>query len=228
MKKFDDSERIHISAIKQYAYCKRRFGLMFIDCEWGSNYKIIEGDIMHEKVDDPFIKEKRKDVIISRSVPVFSKSLDLYGIADAVEFIKNSEGTRIQGKKDLWGINPIEYKNGKPEKSNADNLQLCAQAIALEEMFGCQIYSGEIFYGSIKRRIKIELTDDLKGRVRDIVEEIRYLFSRQIVPQKPENQNCALCSLIDICMPEIFTKRKTNKQQIYNLIKEEINAKIIK
>lgn len=116
MKKFDEIERLPISSLKQFIYCQRRFALMYIECEWRSNYKIVEGDILHERVDDPFFNEKRKDIHVSRSVPVYSNDLNLYGVADIIEFIKDAQGIEIPGKKGLWKINPIEYKNGEPEK----------------------------------------------------------------------------------------------------------------
>ena len=99
MKKSDEYDRMPISSLKQYIYCKRRFALMYINCEWGSNYKIVEGDILHSRVNDPFFNEKRGDVYISRSVPVYSEKLNLYGVADIVEFIRDVDGIKLPGKK---------------------------------------------------------------------------------------------------------------------------------
>lgn len=208
-----------LSAIKQFVYCQRRFALMYIECEWGSNYKIVEGDILHEKVDDAFFNEKRGDVHISRSVPIYSEELNIYGVADIVEFIKDSEGIRIPGKLGLWKINPLEYKNGKPEKSGADNFQLCAQAMCLEEMFKTRINSGDIYYGKIKRRVAVELTKEMKESVITQVDNMMKLIQSQKIPSKPINQNCNLCSLIDICMPEVISKQKDIKGQIANLMR---------
>ena len=222
MKKFDDFERLPLSALKQFVYCKRRFALMHIECEWDSNYKIAEGDILHQRVDDPFFNEKRGDVHISRSVPIFSNSLNLYGVADIVEFIKDEQGIRILGKKGLWRINPLEYKNGKPEKSNADNFQLCAQAMCLEEMFQTEIKCGDIFYGKIKRRVLIEFSKDLKEDVKIQVKNMQQLLLCQEVPFKAVDQNCNLCSLVNICMPDIYDKHKNTKEQISSLIRRDL------
>ena len=221
-------ERMPISSLKQFIYCQRRYALMYIDCEWGSNYKIVEGDILHQRVDDPLMNEKRGDVHISRSVPVFSDRLNLYGVADILEFIKDEEGIRISNKTCLWRINPIEYKNGKPEKSNSDNFQLCAQAMCLEEMFQMEINSGEIFYGKIKRRVSIKFTNELRSEVCVQIEHMHNLLLNQEIPPKPQNQNCSLCSLVDICMPGIFIKKKTFKDQIAGLMRGERNEKTIK
>ena len=203
MKKSDEYDRMPISSLKQYIYCKRRFALMYINCEWGSNYKIVEGDILHSRVNDPYYNEKRGDVYISRSVPVYSEKLNLYGVADIVEFIRDDDGIKLPGKKGTWRINPIEYKNGKPEKTNSDNYQLCAQALCLEEMFNIEINKGDIYYGKIKRRIEVELTEELKSDVRKKLSEMSELLMKQEIPQKPQKQNCSLCSLYDICIPSV-------------------------
>lgn len=192
---------------------------MHIDCQWSSNYKIVEGDFLHKKVDDPFFNEKRGNIHIGRSIPVFSEILSLYGIADIVEFIKDDSGAKIDSKLGRWRINPIEYKNGKPEKSNADNYQLCAVAICLEEMFGATILSGDIYYGKIKRRVLVNLTMELKNSVLESISEIKTLLYNQKIPKKPENQNCSLCSMIDICMPTIFSNKLKNKEKIDMLLK---------
>lgn len=221
MKKFDEIERMPISSLKQFVYCPRRFALMYIECEWGSNYKIVEGDILHERVDDPFFNEKRGDVHISRSVPIYSNTLNLYGVADIVEFIKEPQGVEIKGKKGFWRINPLEYKNGKPEKSNADNFQLCAQAMCLEEMFHTKINQGDIFYGKIKRRVVVEFTEELRNSVVDQVEKMNTLLVKQVIPLKSKKQNCNLCSLIDICIPEVSGIETNFKNQMARLMKEK-------
>jgi CRISPR-associated exonuclease Cas4 len=221
MKKFDIFDRLSISAIKQYVYCKRRFALMFIDSEWGSNYKIVEGDIFHGKVDDPFFNEKRGDRHISRSVPVYSKRLNLYGVADIVEFISDDNGVEILGKNGLWRINPLEYKNGKPENSGADNYQLCAQAMCLEEMFGLKIKSGDVYYGKLRKRVTVLLAEELKQRTIAIIEEINSLLIEQEIPPRPDGQNCNNCSLVDICVPVIFDKKNSNRTQIERLLKKD-------
>lgn len=218
MKKFNN-DKLLISSLKQYIYCKRRFSLMFIDCEWGSNYKIIEGDFLHERVNNPFFNEKRCDIINSRSVPVFSERLNLYGIADIVEFIKDEEGVKIDPKPGLWKINPIEYKNGKPENSSADNYQLCAVAMCLEEMFNTSIHSGDIYYGKLKRRINVELTAELKSKTEVIINEMQDVLNNQLILVKSQDQNCNLCSMIDICLPNIFDNQGTLKNRIFAMLK---------
>ncbi len=196
-----------ISGIKQFIYCKRRYCLMNIDLEWDSNFKIAEGDLLHKRVDDPYFNESRKDIYVSRSVPVFSDKLNIYGIADILEFVKNDDGIKLKGKRSKYLINPIEYKNGKPEENLSDNFQLCAIALCLEEMFSCHIEYGDIFYGKLKRRKKIIFDENLRQDVKAALGEMqRLLDNAEIVPPKP-GQNCSLCSLINICQPSICKSR---------------------
>ena len=222
----EDAERIPISAIKQFAYCKRRFALMFIDREWESNYKIVEGDILHEKVDDPFIKESRGDLFRSRSVPVYSDCYNIQGICDIIEFIRSNDtssdtssnesnaGVKVGNKKGLWLINPIDYKNGKPEKSDADYYQLCAVALCLEEMFSTRIPSGDIYYGKLRRRVPVVFSDDLREKVAAAIEGISELLREQTIPSKAIDQNCSLCSLQNICMPGLFGRRGSVRKAV--------------
>ncbi len=193
---------------------------MYLECEWGNNYKIVEGDLLHQRADDPNFNEKRGAIYISRSVPIFSNKLNLYGVADIVEFIQNEKGIKIPRKKGLWEINPVEYKNGKPEKSNADNYQLCAQVMCLEEMFQTEIKSGDIFYGKIKRRVTVEITEELKEEVKVQVKNMNDLLLNQKVPNKSKDQICSLCSLINTCIPSVFNKQKKLKDRISILMKE--------
>lgn len=219
MKKFDEDERLPISSLKQFIYCKRRFALMYLNCDWGENYKIAEGDLLHKRVDDPYFNEKRGDVHTSRSVPVFSDRLNLYGVADMIEFIKHENGIELPHKKERWKVNLVEYKNGKPEKSQADKFQLCAQALCLEEMFDTTIESGDIFYGKIRRRVKVELTDHLKDQVSIQVDNMKTLLKNQKIPVRDQAQNCSLCSLLDVCIPSAFGKQKKVLEQIALLMK---------
>ncbi|MEA4815310.1 MAG: CRISPR-associated protein Cas4 [Lachnospiraceae bacterium] len=200
----EETERIPISSIKQFIYCKRRFALMFVDAQWKNNYKIVEGDLLHQKADNPFLKESRGDLFRSRSVPVYSDRFNIQGVCDIIEFTKCDDGVKIGNKRGLWLINPIEYKNGKPEESEADFCQLCAAAMCLEEMFHTTIKTGDIYYGKLKRRQTIEFSDSLRNKVVWAIDNIAEIIQSQQIPSKPEGQNCSLCSLQDICMPKIF------------------------
>jgi CRISPR-associated exonuclease Cas4 len=176
------------------------------------------GTQFYELIEVAF-NEKRGDKYYSRSVPVFSNRLNLYGVADIVEFLRDDSGVDIKTQKGLWRINPIEYKNGKPEKSGADALQLCAVAICLEEMFQTEIPSGEVYYGKLRRRINVPLTAELRSQLEVIIKEINALLDSAVIPPKPDNQNCSLCSLANICVPSIFDFKDSNTVRINRLMK---------
>ena len=216
-----DNERIPVSAIKQYVYCRRRFGLMFVDREWSDNYKIVEGDLLHMKVNDPFFNEKRRDLYRSRSVPVYSDKLNLHGVADIIEFTQDDKGVELKGRKGLWSINPIDYKNGKPELSQADECQLCAVALCLEEMFSTNILMGSLYFGKLRKRVEVVFTNELRTKTIEAVMDIRKMLDGSSIPGKTEGQNCSLCSLADICLPRAANKAPSNKRIIENLLKKE-------
>lgn len=211
MSLFEIDNYIPISFIKQYVYCPHRFSLIAVENLWGNNFKIIEGNIVHEKVNNPFLKEKRKDIIISRSVPVYSKTYNLYGIVDLIEFHKDINGVSLPKRKDKWIIFPIEYKNGKEENSQSDSFQLCAEVLCLEEIFNTKITSGAIYYNATKKRKNIEFTDELKNKTLSIITEMKYIINNNIIVAKKEDQNCSLCSLYEQCIPSILN----NSQEEY-------------
>ena len=122
-------------------------------------------------------------------------------------------------KPGLWRINPVEYKNGKPEKSSADNFQLCAQALCLEEMFSAEIDAGDIYYGKLRKRVNVPLTKEFKRQTTDIISEINALLDNSAITPKPDNQNCSLCSLKNICVPAIFDSKSSNRIRIERELK---------
>jgi CRISPR-associated exonuclease Cas4 len=198
---------------------------MMIDGEWGSNYKIVQGDLLHEKVDNPFYDEKRGDVFRSRSVPVYSDTLNIYGVCDMVEFEKSETGVNIGTREGLWNLKPVEYKNGTREKSGADELQLLAQAVCLEEMFGVKIETGSIFYGKNKRRTEVDFNEQRRDQLAEIIAMMNQVIIKTELLRVPENQNCSLCSLIEICLPRAFKKKRTIEKQIKSLVSQgNINA----
>ncbi|MEG1991124.1 MAG: CRISPR-associated protein Cas4 [Christensenella sp.] len=196
---YDDS--VPVSALKQFKYCKRRFSLMYVEARWQENFKITEGNFLHERVDNPFVKEKRGDVILCRSVPVYSRRLQLYGIADLIELHKDAMGCPVKGHRGKFSILPLDYKNGKQEKSGADEVQLCAIAMCLEEMFQTCVGSGAIFYGKTRRRTEVVFDAGLRAETEAVIAEILNTLNNNIVYAVPKEQNCNLCSLVNICLP---------------------------
>lgn len=181
----------------------------------------MEGNLLHENCHDGYSSESRKDVLISRGMPVFSRSLGASGECDIVEFRTSADGVSLFGREGLYTVYPVEYKHGEPKDSEIDILQLVAQAICLEEMLSCTISDGAIFYGKIKRRQKVVLTQERKEQVRSLFAEMQGLFQRGYVPKVKPAKSCNACSLKNLCLPKLCKIKSVRDYLEQNLGVEE-------
>jgi len=198
---YQPDELLPLSGIQHFCFCRRQWALIHIERQWHENVLTVEGKLLHNRVDNPFFTEARKGVIITRSMPVASYRLGLYGVCDVVEFIQSPDGVNLHGREGSFQPAPVEYKRGKPKKNRCDEVQLCAQAICLEEMMSIQITFGYLYYGEIRHRVEIELTDELRQLVSKYSEEMHSYFERGYTPKVKPSKACKSCSLEDICMP---------------------------
>ncbi|MBS6106878.1 CRISPR-associated protein Cas4 [Anaerococcus sp.] len=198
-----------LSGIQHFYFCKRQWALIHIEQAWSDNSFTAEGNELHEITDDPYLKEKRKNIIISRAIPVSSKDLGLSGILDTVEFIKSDKGIEIANKKGLWMPNVVEYKRGKAKKDNRDAVQVAAQVMCLEEKYNIQIESADLFYFSTKKRETIAITNQLKDEVRIMANQMHTMYENKLTPDAEYFKNCTMCSLYDLCMPRLTKKKKS-------------------
>lgn len=198
-----------LSGIQHFYFCKRQWALIHIEQVWSDNSFTAEGNKLHEITDDPYLKEKRKNIIISRAIPVSSKDLGLSGILDTVEFIKSDKGIEIANKKGLWMPNVVEYKRGKAKKDNRDAVQVAAQVMCLEEKYNIQIESADLFYFSTKKRETIAITNQLKDEVRIMANQMHTMYENKLTPDAEYFKNCTMCSLYDLCMPRLTKKKKS-------------------
>lgn len=190
-----------LSGIQHFQFCRRQWALIHIEQQWVENVKTIEGQIIHERADQPEIREKRGDKLIVRALPVHSHTLKSTGICDVVEFLHCDEGVYISKEKDRFIPFPIEYKRGKPKSGEEDIVQLVAQAICLEEMFLIKINEGAFFYDEIKKRLPIEITEEMKLKVKSLFAEMWQYYQRQYTPKVKVGKHCKSCSLNSICLP---------------------------
>lgn len=187
---FENSQiEVMISAIEHYSYCPRQFALIHIEQVYEENFYTIQGLHVHERVDSGE-KSSGKGVKVLRSIPLWSQKYGLRGKADLVEF---------QGKIPY----PVEYKLGKRKGQHAD-LQLCAQALCLEEMLKVDVPRGAIFQSATRERIEIELDATLRQKTLQVVSEIRELLRTQRLPNAPNDQRCRNCSLTNSCLPAVL------------------------
>ncbi|WP_251553956.1 CRISPR-associated protein Cas4 [Neobacillus muris] len=196
-----------LSGIQHFQFCRRQWALIHIEQQWEENVRTVEGQHLHEKADQPFIREKRGDKLIVRAMPIKSRELKITGVCDVVEFIRDRDGVKINGMDGKYMAYPVEYKRGKPKIDDADILQLTAQAMCLEEMLLCKIDRGYLFYHEIKHRVEVLLTDEYRRKVRAIVNEMQDYYQRRHTPKVKPGTFCKNCSLQHICLPVLMSKR---------------------
>lgn len=203
----DEDEYLMLSGIQHFQFCKRQWALIHIEQQWEENVRTIEGENLHQKADQPFIREKRGDKLIVRAMPIKSRELKITGVCDVVEFIRDDNGVEIDGAEGKYMAYPIEYKRGKPKSDDSDILQLTAQAMCLEEMLLCEVEKGYMYYNEIKHRVEVPLTEEYKNKVRIIVSEMRDYYDRKHTPRVKTGAFCKNCSLQNICLPNLMNKQ---------------------
>ncbi|MEG1886657.1 MAG: CRISPR-associated protein Cas4 [Oscillospiraceae bacterium] len=200
---FKEDDYLLLSGIQHFAFCRRQWALIHIEQQWAENLRTIEGEILHEKAHNPYHPEKRGDIIVSRGMPVFSRTMGVSGICDIVELHRNPSGISLFGRDGLFLPVPVEYKRGSPKETDEDILQLTAQAICLEEMLACHVPEGYLFYGEINRRVKIFFDDETRQRVIELFHEMHRLYERQYTPKVKTGKHCRACSLANVCLPKL-------------------------
>ena len=215
-----EEEYLMISGIQHFKFCRRQWALIHIEQQWEENIHTVVGELMHKKAHDPYLTEKRRDTIIARALPVASREMGVTGECDVVEFHRCGDGIRLHGHRGYFSVYPIEYKKGKPKITEEDKLQLAAQAMCLEEMFSTQIPEGALFYGETKRREIVEITEELRSKVREMFQEMHQYFDRKYTPKMKYSKSCNACSLRDICLPRLG-KSGSVRAYITQMLKEE-------
>ena len=200
---FED-DLLPISALADFTFCERRAALHFIQRVWEDNLFTAEGTILHERVDDESASEVRGNVRIARSVWLRSLVLGLVGKADMVEFHKTETGgVKLEGVLGLWLPFPVEYKRGYLRHELSFAIQLCAQAICLEEMLGGHIPAGAIFYGKTRRRMDIIFDKALRAETENAARKVHDLIESGITPKAEYSKKCKQCSLLNLCIPKV-------------------------
>lgn len=217
---YAEDEYLMISGIQHFKFCRRQWALIHIEQQWEENVHTVMGELMHKRVHDPYITEKRKDVLVVRALPISSRALGISGECDVVEFHKCEDGIQLHGHRGLYSIYPIEYKKGKPKLTQEDKLQLAAQAMCLEEMFSAEILEGAIFYGETRRRENVEIDETLRDEVRKMFQEMHQYYERKYTPKVKYSKSCNACSLKEICLPKLG-KNISVKEYMDQMLKGE-------
>lgn len=206
MKEYKEDDYLQLSGIQHYAFCRRQWALIHIEQQWCENYRTTAGEIFHERAHDESITEKRNGILTVRGLKICSRELGISGQCDIVEFHMDSHGIHIRDQEGKWCVIPIEYKRGEPKDDNSDILQLCLQAMCLEEMFLTSIPYGYLFYGKNKRRMKVDFDEKIRSQVQNMIVEMHELYARGYTPNCKKKPRCKACSLTDICLPNLQTQ----------------------
>jgi CRISPR-associated exonuclease Cas4 len=203
-----EDQLLPLSALQHWLYCPRQCALIHLEQVWAENKFTAEGQNLHKKAHEG-PDETRAGVRITRSLPVRSLTLGISGQCDVVEFHpvgRNPQSdlrSEISNLKCAQRIVPVEYKRGKPKSHRADEVQLCAQAMCLEEMLGVEISEGCLYYGENRRRSEVVFAPELRQLVRETAASLHGMMDRRLTPvAEYEARRCDACSLIELCQPK--------------------------
>jgi CRISPR-associated exonuclease Cas4 len=206
---YSEEDLVMISALQHLLFCPRQCALIHIEQLWTENRFTAEGRILHERVHTA-AKESRRTVKLEFDVPVRSLQLGIIGRADIVEFHLQDDGA--------WRPFPVEYKRGRPKKDDSDRVQLCAQALCLEEMLNREVQEGGLYYGQKKRRQVIVFDTDLRQITKETAQSLHDLLRSGNTPPPQYSKKCESCSFISQCLPKIAGKKNVFKY-LNNILK---------
>ena len=204
---FTEDDLLPLSALQHLRFCERQCALIHVEGLWAENRLTVEGSHLHRKVHEG-PDEARRDVRTVRGMPLRSLRLGLVGQADAVEFHRREgepeepPGVRLEGAPGEWLPFPVEYKRGRPKRDGSDELQLCAQALCLEEMLSVPVPRGALFYGETRRRRDVEIGAELRADTEATAARLHELIASGVTPRAAREPKCDSCSLLHLCLPE--------------------------
>jgi CRISPR-associated exonuclease Cas4 len=201
---------IMISALEHYVYCPRQCALIHVEQVWSENLYTMRGRDVHEQVHDDSSHELA-GVRLERSLPIWSRRLNLTGRADMVEF---HNGVPY----------PVEYKSGRHRRGTPETIQLCAQAICLEEMFGVPVERGALFWHGSRERREVMFTDTMREQVEQVAEAVSAMLNNRLMPPPVNDQRCDGCSLRESCLPVLITDKVRSRKAAKELFVVEEGA----
>lgn len=217
-----EEEYLALSGIQHFAFCRRQWALIHLEQQWVENGRTVEGELLHRTAHDESCTEKRGDTVIIRGMRVSSRRLAVSGSCDVVEFHRTPEGILLHGWEGLWQPYPVEYKRGSPKENHADLLQICAQAMCLEEMLCCEVPEGSLYYGETRHRLRVNFTRELRHEVESMLAEMRALYQRGWTPNVKPTKGCNACSLKEVCLPKLSRTKKVSTY-LEHYLREENN-----
>jgi CRISPR-associated exonuclease Cas4 len=221
----NESDLLPLSALQHLIFCPRQCALIHVEQQWKENALTLEGQYLHQRADETGPRrEIRGELVIVRGLALRSLKLGLSGRADVVELRRverRKPGAALPGLPGRWLPFPVDYKRGRPKPDAADEVQLCAQAICLEEALSVEVPGGALFYGQKRRRHAVEFGKELRGLTVETAERLHELFRRQVTPPAVREPRCERCSLLNICVPDAASRRDRVEQYIEDAIRDE-------
>lgn len=220
---YSEEDMLMLSGIQHYVFCPRQWALIHLEQQWKENVLTIEGMLLHQQVDNSAYRAKKGDKITLRRVALASKELGLNGFSDAIELqpVECSDDAILHPVyPGYWKPVPIEYKRGRSKPDRCDEVQVAAQVICLEEVYGIHIPKGMIFYNEEKGRQEVVIDDDLRRFTQQCADAMHQIYNSGITPPATYTAHCRSCSLYDLCVPLLGTKPGVQDYLIRNLYEE--------
>ena len=218
---YSEDDLLPLSGLQHLVFCERQWALIHLEGLWEENRLTVEGRFLHERVDESET-EVRGDLRIVRGLRLRSLRLGLVGRTDVVEFHRVSESApamakqimRLKGVAGLWRPVPVEYKRGRPKADRSDEVQLCAQALCLEEMLTVMIPAGALFYGTPHRRFDVSFDEALRKETEDLSARLHTCFHAGETPPARYEKRCKNCSLFSVCLPKASDRRRSAQEYL--------------
>jgi len=219
---YTEEELLPLSGLQHLAFCARQCALMHVENTWEDNHLTVLGSLLHERTHTADV-EHRDGMIIRRSLPLRSLRLGLVGKADVVEFRSTpDQGATLPSEPGQWMPSPVEYKRGSPKLSRCDEVQLCAQAMCLEEMLNMTVAEGSLYYGEPRRRYPVNLGRELREETQRLALELHALVDSGLTPPGMYKPKCRSCSLFDRCLPQNTKRPRSARRFVASMIKEAL------
>ena len=220
---YPEDDLLQLSGLQHLVFCERQWALIHLEGIWAENRYTVEGQHMHERV-DAVETEVRGDLRIARGLRLRSLRLGLSGRADVVEFHRVPDpdvpAVALPGAQGRWRPVPVEYKRGRLKTDGSDEVQLCAQALCLEDMLGVPIAEGSLYYGTTHRRHDVPLTPHLRERTEMLAARLHDLLQQDITPPAQYEKKCDTCSLKETCLPKAAGSRKSARAYLSRTLAE--------
>lgn len=234
---YSEDELLPVSGLQHLLFCERQAALIHVEQLWSDNALTIEGSHLHARVDEEAPRrEVRGDLVILRGLALRSLRLGLVGRADVVELHRRrlyegrddrpclASAVSVARLPGLWTPFPVDYKRGRPKRDHCDEVQLCAQALCLEEMLAVSILEGALFYGRQQRRHAVAFDGELRQLTEDAAGRFHELIAAGETPRAAKSPKCKRCSLVELCVPEILGRRRSARRYLGAAVSEVVNS----